>query len=66
MYSDNTGVKIEAQTGRGVVYRLLDPAFGFFVWAGHFLVVYITEAVACQLGLEFLSLACELSGVIST
>jgi hypothetical protein len=54
MCSDNVaGVEIEARTGRGLVYSLLNPAFGFFVWAGHFLLVYITEAVACQLGLEF-------------
>jgi hypothetical protein len=54
MYFDNVaGVQSEAQPGRGVICRLLDPAFGFFVWAGHFLLVYITEAVACQLGLAF-------------
>ncbi|MFP5246114.1 MAG: hypothetical protein ACLGH0_05425 [Thermoanaerobaculia bacterium] len=30
--------------------RLLDPAFGFFVWAAHLVVIYVIEAVACQLG----------------
>jgi hypothetical protein len=35
----------------GVLFRLLDPAFGFFVWAIHFLIVYIAAAVACALGL---------------
>lgn len=30
---------------------LLDTMFGFFVWAAHFLAVYITTAVSCQLGL---------------
>jgi hypothetical protein len=30
---------------------LLDSAFGFFVWAVHFLVVYVSTATACQLGL---------------
>jgi hypothetical protein len=30
---------------------LLDSAFGFFVWAIHFLVVYVSTAIACQLGL---------------
>jgi 4-hydroxybenzoate polyprenyltransferase len=35
----------------GTIYRLLDPAFGHFVWAAHFLVVYIGTAVACVLGL---------------
>ena len=35
----------------GVVYRLLDPAFGFGVWVLHFLVIYVSTAVACQVGL---------------
>ena len=35
----------------GTLRRLLDPAFGHFVWAAHFLAVYITAAVACVLGL---------------
>ena len=30
---------------------LLDAAFGYFVWAAHFLVVYIATAVSCQLRL---------------
>jgi hypothetical protein len=30
---------------------LLDSAFGFFVWAIHLLVVYVSTAIACQLGL---------------
>ncbi len=30
---------------------LLDAAFGYFVWAAHFLVVYVATAVSCQLGL---------------
>ena len=30
--------------------RLLDVAFGFFVWAAHFLIVYIATALACALG----------------
>ena len=29
--------------------RLLDLAFGFFVWAAHFLIVYVGAAVACAL-----------------
>src|SRR6185312_15257383 len=33
------------------LFWLLDPAFGYFVWAAHFLLVYIAEAVACVLGL---------------
>ena len=38
----------ENTTGVGA---LLDTAFGYFVWAIHFLIVYVVEAVACQLGL---------------
>ena len=38
-------------TEAGVVYRLLDPAFGFGVWALHLLVIYVSTAVACQIGL---------------
>jgi NO-binding membrane sensor protein with MHYT domain len=44
--------EVEARTEGGVVYRLLDPAFGFFVWAIHFVAVYVTAAVACQLRLD--------------
>lgn len=33
------------------LFRLLDPAFGYFLWAAHFLIVYIAAAVACVLGL---------------
>lgn len=35
----------------GTLVWLLDPVFGFFVWAAHFLIVYIATAVACVLGL---------------
>ena len=31
--------------------RLLDPAFGLFVFAAHLLAVYVPTAVACQVGL---------------
>lgn len=41
----------EPQSEIGVVYRLLDPAFGFGVWAVHLLIIYVVMAVACQLGL---------------
>ena len=34
----------------GGLRRLLDAAFGFFVWAAHLIVIYVIEAVACQLG----------------
>ncbi|KAB0265566.1 hypothetical protein [Microvirga brassicacearum] len=43
--------EIEPRSEMGTLHRLLDPAFGFFVWAAHFLVVYIMTAVACVLGL---------------
>jgi hypothetical protein len=31
--------------------RLLDLVFGFFIWAAHFLIVYVGTALACALGL---------------
>jgi hypothetical protein len=43
--------EVEPHSGMGTLRRLLDPAFGHFVWAAHFLVVYIGAAVACVLGL---------------
>jgi len=43
--------QVEPYTGVGTLRRLLDPAFGHFVWAAHFLMVYIGTAVACVLGL---------------
>ena len=45
MRSDDPA-RIESESVR----RLLDAMFGFFVWAMHLLVIYIWEAVACQLG----------------
>ena len=41
----------EPRTEAGAVFRLLDPAFGFGVWALHLVVIYVSTAVACQLGL---------------
>jgi hypothetical protein len=35
----------------GTLVWLLDPAFGFSVWAAHFLAIYIAAAVVCVLGL---------------
>jgi len=32
--------------------RLLDLAFGLFVWAAHFLIIYVGAAVACVLRLN--------------
>jgi hypothetical protein len=43
--------EVEPHAGMGTLRRLLDPAFGHFVWAAHFLAVYIGAAVACVLGL---------------
>jgi hypothetical protein len=43
--------EVEPHTGIGTLRRLLDPAFGHFIWAVHFLAVYIGAAVACVLGL---------------
>jgi hypothetical protein len=43
--------EVEPRTETGTLRRLLDPAFGHFVWAAHFLAVYIGAAVACVLGL---------------
>jgi hypothetical protein len=40
-----------AETKTRAVYRLLDVAFGFGVWAVHLVIVYTSSAVACQLGL---------------
>lgn len=34
-----------------VVLRLLDGAFGLFVWAFHLLAIYVAAAVACVLGI---------------
>jgi len=34
-----------------VISRLLDPAFGFFVWAGHLILIYVVNAVSCVLGI---------------
>lgn len=52
MPSDSVGqAPLDPPTEAGDVSRLLDAAFGFGVWAAHFLVVYVSTAVACQLGL---------------
>jgi hypothetical protein len=48
---DDLDDQVEPRTKTGTLRRLLDPAFGLFVWAAHFLVVYVGAAVACVLGL---------------
>lgn len=51
MYSDELDGDTEAQDLPSTIYRLLYPAFGFFAWAVHFLVVYISTSTGCALGL---------------
>ena len=51
MSSPSLDARAAAPPSAGTVRPLLDLAFGFFVWAGHFLVVYIGTALACVLGL---------------
>jgi purine-cytosine permease-like protein len=41
----------EPSRSTGRVRRILDLAFGFFVWAIHFLGIYIGAALACVLGI---------------
>ncbi len=50
MSSLRVSTDVEPSSQRETVLRLLDSAFGFFVWAAHLLIVYIATAVACQLG----------------
>jgi hypothetical protein len=47
----DTGTATLVEAKSETVTALLDPAFGFFVWAVHFLVIYIATAVACSLAL---------------
>jgi hypothetical protein len=51
MSSPRVDAEVEPYADAGVLFRLLDPAFGFFVWAAHFVTVYIATALACVLGL---------------
>jgi hypothetical protein len=51
MCSDSLDTIVNSRA-HGAVRRLLDPAFGFFVWAAHFLTVYVTTALACVMGLD--------------
>ncbi len=48
MPSDSASRNARIEPGR-VLRRVVGSAFGLFVWAAHFLVVYIAAAVACQL-----------------
>lgn len=51
MRSDEAGTALIVPPAQATVRRLLDPAFGFFVWLGHFVVIYVANAVACGLQL---------------
>ena len=51
MSSLELDAEVEPHTKLGTAFRLLDPVFGYFVWAAHFLIVYVGAALACVLGL---------------
>ncbi len=51
MRSDKLDATEEARSEAGVLYRLLDLVFGFFVWIMHFVAIYAATAMACVLGL---------------
>jgi hypothetical protein len=51
MSSHSAAAEPHAPSRAGTLSRLLGPAFGFLVWAIHFLVLYIAAAVACVFGL---------------
>ena len=51
MRSANVDATVETPSEAGVIYRLLGPVFGLFIWAMHFLAIYAATAIACVLGL---------------
>lgn len=55
MSSPRSSTSVDGETADrangGALVQVLDVAFGFFVWAVHFLTVYIATAVACTLRL---------------
>ena len=51
MCSDKRDAAEEARGEAGVLSRLLDLVFGFFVWIMHFVAIYAAASVACVLGL---------------
>ena len=65
MSSPSVDAGATAPPRAGTVRPLLDLAFGFFVWAVHFLVVYIGTALACVLGLSAASRGSRTIFVIS-
>ncbi len=50
MLSDNGSTEAQA-TRSGNAGMLLDPLFGFIVWAVHFLVIYCANGLACARGI---------------
>ncbi len=52
MSSPSLDAGAEARPKAKAVGPLLDSAFGHFVWAAHFLTIYIATAISCQLGLR--------------
>lgn len=52
MSSPDVVEREDARENRAGLGALLDTAFGYFVWAVHFLAVYVATAVSCQLGLR--------------
>lgn len=51
MSSLDLDAEVESRPGSAGVPQLLDATFGFFVGAAHLLAIYISAAVACQIGL---------------
>ena len=49
MRSLSTDAGAQAGPESEAVFRILDLAFGFFVWAIHLLVVYVATAIYCVL-----------------
>jgi hypothetical protein len=51
MSSPNLDAETDPGANGRTITLLLDPILGHFVWAAHFLLVYIGTALACVLGL---------------
>ena len=43
--------RVERRPAQGTVTPLLDASFGLFVWMAHLVMVYVSAALACGLGL---------------
>ena len=48
-----------------VVRRVLDPAFGFFVWAAHLVAIYVLQALACVLDIPSRSPRAETTVILA-